>query len=279
MGKADALVHIQNIINTQIEYTVTPVTFGVVTYRGTTQYPIGGAVDDGLRGFRPLSNELKRIQDIIEVVGTYPSSTVEWVEPNQVIYGRLYPTYADWVAENVPEMFAEIIGEGLEVDLTPYTDQIYDDMTGSGTVGDADQVSTDTTNFDGVLSSADTNVQLALDTIDDHRQFDTCAKIDEVNIVGTASSFVLDTVPYATYPTVKWLITVADGTSGQYASEVLGTTTGTLVGHSEINVVEIGTELSNVQISVDLNGTDMRLLLSTDTANVNVKVTRVVNVA
>jgi hypothetical protein len=39
---------------------------------------------------------------------------------------------------------------------------------GTGTGGDADGVDLDTSNFDEVLSALDENVQLAMDTIDDH---------------------------------------------------------------------------------------------------------------
>jgi len=84
-------------------------------------------------------------------------------------------------------------------------------IEGGLTVG-ADQVTADTASFGGILSGADTNVQLALDTIDDH----THALDDLSDVVNTGDVTVNDasltTVDSVSTGTVwLWLLDINDG--------------------------------------------------------------------
>lgn len=287
MAQSDALLHISNIINTQIEYTVTPVTFAVVTHRGEISYPIGSTdADDGLRGFRPLSEELKRISSLITIVDSIP----EWVQPNQIIYGRLYPAYSDWAVENVPEMFAEIIGEGLDLDLTPYTEQLYTDLGGGGgggesnigaNVGTGDGIYKDKTSVTLNFKSLKAGTGITLTPTTDEIQISSLGSsiaLDPIPVTGTASGLIVDTVDATLYPTVKWLLSVRNGTSGAYSSEILATTIGALIGHSESNIINIGTPISNIILDVELSSTNIVLKITTDTPNVLILISRVVNI-
>jgi len=90
-----------------------------------------------------------------------------------------------------------------------------------GTTPDADDVDTDTSNFDNILSAADTNVQLALDTLDDH----THPEVVNFNVydsdvdVAVADGKVAWNVP-AVYS--GWVITAA--VASVYAKGVTGET-------------------------------------------------------
>lgn len=83
----------------------------------------------------------------------------------------------------------------------------------SGLTVGADQVTTNTASFGGILSGADTDVQLALDTIDDH----THALDDLSDVVNTGNVVVNDagltTVDsVSTGTTWLWLLDINDGT-------------------------------------------------------------------
>jgi len=90
-----------------------------------------------------------------------------------------------------------------------------------GTTPDADEVDTDTSSFDNILSIADTNVQLALDTLDDH----THSEVVNFNVhdsdvdVAVADGKVAWNVP-ALYN--GWVITAA--VASVYAKGVTSTT-------------------------------------------------------
>lgn len=90
-----------------------------------------------------------------------------------------------------------------------------------GTTPEADEVDTDTSNFDNILSAADTNVQLALDTLDDHTHSEVVSfnVTDSDTAVATGDGVVAWNVP-ALYN--GWEITAA--IASVYEKGVTGTT-------------------------------------------------------
>jgi hypothetical protein len=67
---------------------------------------------------------------------------------------------------------------------TVYAIRRFSGLGSGGGASSADEVTVDTSNFDGVLSAADDNVQLALDTIDDHTHGSHGHDADYVEIIG-----------------------------------------------------------------------------------------------
>jgi len=90
----------------------------------------------------------------------------------------------------------------------------------------ASSISTDTTNFNSILSAADDDVQKALDTLDDHTHaFTGLSDVTHTGYVALtdATPVVVDTD--AVYNVWKWLLSFHNTVTGEYqAVEILGAT-------------------------------------------------------
>ncbi len=90
--------------------------------------------------------------------------------------------------------------------------------TGNGATNLANLVSVNTTNFNGILSSSDTTVQNALDTVDDHRHFELYDST-KVNVALTSNSS--SEVGLGSTPSAGYKLAIINGGSGNGLSGML----------------------------------------------------------
>lgn len=88
-------------------------------------------------------------------------------------------------------------------------------------------------------------------------------------IAAATATQVIDSVPIATYATASWLISIKNGTTGHYASEIIGTNlgTGTTVDYAEFGVVQLGSFTTVPTLTVTNDGTNMILTFTGDAGN------------
>lgn len=86
---------------------------------------------------------------------------------------------------------------------------------------------------------------------------------------------VIDTVPLASYPAVKWIVTASKGTQ-LFASEVFAVGFDSQGDHTEYGQLEINNPGPNFcELDTDFNGGNLRLLATTDANAVDIKITRI----
>ncbi len=112
---------------------------------------------------------------------------------------------------------AKVDGTSIQVNVSNQLEVIM-----SGISIDADQVSLDTSGFSGILSGADTDVQLAMDTLDDHTHaIGALTNTNYVSGVALTNGVGVAIDSTSSGKAWKWLLTIYDGAGATVAVEVL----------------------------------------------------------
>lgn len=115
--------------------------------------------------------------------------------------------------------------DGVTITVNVGTHQL--ELIQAGVAINADQVALDTSSFNGILSGADTDVQLAMDTIDDHTHaLDDLSDVTLVSGVALTNGVPVTVDSTALGTTHKWLVQIDDGAGSNQSIEVLGAVTG-----------------------------------------------------
>lgn len=123
----------------------------------------------------------------------------------------------------------------------------------------------------GLTVASNASVKTAIQSIVDKARF-------EVNSTAITTVTSIDVVPVATYKRAQWLVEiVSDGAStDRYSALVSASNDGaTGVSHSFSSIIQQGTPISGLTITVDISAGDMRLRVASTQA-VSVKSTRYV---
>ena len=101
--------------------------------------------------------------------------------------------------------------------------------------------------------------------------------VGEADATINATTGTIDFVDSTEVQACKWIVVAQDASANMYCAEVFGSTNGTAVDHQEYCIHELPSQGSlDMQLDVDLNGGNMRLVGTTTAANVELDVTRIV---
>lgn len=183
--------------------------------------------------------------------------------------GDAFPGYLD----------TKVDGVTIKVNIL---DQLEVDPTGLP-VTTAASVTVAAGGFAKILSAADTNVQLALATVDAHTH--SIADIDEIVDVAYTPLVVLtwltlDTVAHASYKAYKWFINFKDAGNQCTAVEVIAAYVD--AGRVDYKLYDSTGNFSDpfdIDVEVDIVGANVRLRAYTTTAGIQVFSRRLVCIA
>lgn len=123
----------------------------------------------------------------------------------------------------------------------------------------------------GLTVASNSSVKTAIQSIVDKTRFQTA--LSDITTVET-----IDTVPVVDYKRAQWLVEIASNTTStdRYSALVSASNDGaTGVTHSFSNIIQQGSPINGLTISVDINAGNMRLTVASTQA-VDVKSTRYV---
>lgn len=111
---------------------------------------------------------------------------------------------------------AKVDGVTIQVNGSNELEVISSPQTAAGTT-------TDTSGFNNILSVADTNVQLALDTLNDHKHpFSDINEVTDTGTVALTNGVPVDVDSTVTGTGWKWFIKVTDGTDNTVVEVIAG---------------------------------------------------------